>query len=404
MDVRMMAQNQLMASGFDWRSSSVPPAWTSKGNEGLANRPQDNSVSSSNATLRSAGAGIQSVVAGMQGNKNAFSAVEGRSSHTDVATVSVDNSRANASLLRDTAIDVKQAATAQANAGDAVSASGRDIASGDYRFSVETGGKTYDFNIKVAAGESNEAVQRKMAEAVNARKIGVTASVSTTKDGNDTASRLTLTAANTGTGSTFTVTDRTGNLASDMGITSVSTQAQNAVYSVNGGLERTSESNQINIASGVTATLRGAGTTDITFARSTDQQVSAVKNLVNSLNSALRNTKTTDGRGSERFASDIIGMNITFAPSLSRVGINVQDNGQLSVDENKLQQAASDGSLAKMFENTTSGFAARANRVSANAASGGYRNSPTPVDYTSQLTNFNFGNTGDMWSWMSFLG
>jgi flagellar hook-associated protein 2 len=400
MNIRFMAQNQLMSSGFNFRSSSAPPAWQNN-----ASAQQNNDIAS-NASIRSAGRNIQDAFSGsQQGRQSSFNMLQGVSSDSDVATVSVNNARVISSLPpQNASLNVQQMATAQVNEGAALDRNDRDVNPGTFSFSIQTGGRTHNFTMRVEAFEDNEAVQRRMAETINARGIGVTASVATEGTGQNATSSLTLTGDQTGAGNAFTVRDTSGNLAETMGVTDATQEAQNAIYSVNGGVVRESASNEINLGRGVTATLQGEGTTDISFTRNAQQAIEAATSLVNALNSALRNTNTNDGRGSERFVSDIQGMNRTFASALSRVGINVQADGQLSIDSARMERAAADGSLSRMFDNDRNfGFAGRAERIANNAASGSYRNAPNPVNFTSPNNQFNFGNVDNFSSLLNLF-
>jgi hypothetical protein len=395
MNIRFMVQNQLMQGGFNLHGSSNSAPWQNN-TSGTAQN------TASNASLRNAGRAVQDVFGDMRRN-NVFNAMEGRSSDTDVATVRVENSRSSSIPLRDTSIDVRQAAASQENRGSSLAANERAVDAGTYNFAIESGGRTHTFRIEVGADDDNRAIQLRMAEAVNARDIGVRASVETAGSGNNRTTQLSLTGTQTGRGNAFSVSDSGGgNLASEMGISQVSREAQNALFSINGGTERESASNEINIGSGVTATLQGEGTAEITYVRDTRQAVDSARELVNALNSALRNTNANDGRGSSRFVSDIQGMNRAFSNTLSRVGITMEQNGQLTIDQARLERAAADGSLSRVLDGQ-SGFGARANRIATSAASGAYRNSPAPVNVTSP-NHFNFGNVENMWSMMNLFG
>jgi flagellar hook-associated protein 2 len=311
---------------------------------------------------------------------------------------------------QDMELTVQQTAQAQRNEGYTLTADARYVSSGAFSFEIEVGDSTHTFNINVLDSDDNESIQRRMAQAINTRNIGVTASVATettgTGNNTETTSTLNLTAAQTGTNNAFTVTDVTGNLADAMGVTTVDQEARNAIFSVNGGFERHSQSNEVSLAAGVTATLRYEGTTDISFARPTNEATRAVTDLVNSINSAISDTNARDGRGSARFLDDLRGMNRTFAPALARVGISVNNDGRLSIDQDRLSRAAEDGSLARLFENDSFGFGARVGRIAQNAAqSNFYVNAPSPVNISSGMGgNFNFGNTFDTWSVLNMFG
>ena len=407
MTIRDMAMSSMRLNGF----GGFPGVQNPGSAANRPNQPAQSAAPVSNQAIRDAGREISEALGGMQDNRNSvFATLEGRTSNADAATVQVNNSRTIQSMPpRDTTINVTQVAQAQVNTGEALTASSGAVTSGGYRFSISVGGNTQEFTLNVLDSDDNASVQRAMAEAINRRGMGVTATVQTATDSETGAqtSTLTLTANQTGTGNAFTVNDITGNLAASMGVTTASQTAQNAVFTLNGGAERQSQTNDISLAAGVTATIRGVGEAQISFGRSAEQAVSAVTDLVGALNNALRNTNPNDGRGSARFVSDIQGMNRTFAPALSRVGIDVGADGRLSINQDRLQRAAQDGSLERVFGNQNMGFAGRANRIANNAASGAYRNAPTPVPGMNIFNNnsgFDFGNTFDSWNMMNLFG
>lgn len=394
MTIRSMALNQLRSGGFNgFPNVNQPRVFQPNQPSTNQNAPQ------TNASIRNAGSAIAGALDGITG-RNAT--LEGRTSDSDVATVRVDSSRTIASMPpRDTTIDVQQAAVAQTNRGDMLTSSFRNVNEGAFSFSIEVGGRTHDFNINVQDANNNHDVQNLMAQAINSRNIGVTASVSTGVDDGAAVSTLSLTADRTGTNNAFTVTDTTGNLTAAMGVNTVTNAAQNAQFTLNGGELITSQSNEVNIAAGVNITIAGEGQSNITFGRTNAQSISAAQDLVSAINSAIRSTNPSDGRGSSRFLNDLIGMNITFTDSLSRIGINVQNNGQLSINQERLQAAAEDGSLTRFFENG-SGFAARAERIANNAQSTRhYTNAAPQVN----LGNSNFNNNStDQWALLNLFG
>lgn len=398
MNIRFMAQNMLREDGiFNVRRQSAPPAWTNPANNRGAAAPPD-----INAAVRAAGHNIQSAINDVRGvNRD----VTGRTSDADVATVTVDNARTIAAVPpRDTSIDVRQVAVAQVNRGDAVDSRAPMLA-GEFSFEIEARGRTHVFNINVTDEDNNATVQQRMMAAINAADIGVTATRENVGVGDGATTRLTLTANQTGTDAAFAVRDVDGGtLASMMGVATATTEAQNAVFSINQGAERQSQTNEISLAAGVTATLTGEGRTDITFGRSAEDLVSSVTNLVGALNSAMRDVNAGAGRGNARFVSDLHGLNRTFEMSLARVGIDVLENGQLAINQNRLQAAAQDGRLERMFESNL-GFAGRAGRIADNAASSRhYRNTPPPVNVTAPNTNFDFSNINNPWSMVNFFG
>ena len=329
---------------------------------------------------RDAGKGMQNAV---QDRQSAYSQYQGTSSNEKTAVV--DDSKATqatkSSMSNDPVkLEVKQTAQAQTNEGKGMDSSKSAVEAGEYSFSIEAGGKTHNFTINVDENDDNASIQEKMAAAINKQDIGVTATV--TADDKTGTTSLSLASDETGTDAAFTVKDESGNLAESMGVTDSTQKAQNAVYSVNGGAERTSQSNDVKLADGVTATLKGAGTTSISAERDTKSATEAAKKLVDAINTALKNAGAGDGRGAARLANDIKAMNRNFSGALAGVGITVSRNGELSIDEAKLEKAAQDGRLERVLGNEQSGFGARAERIANNAVDSEY--------YADIQANFSF--------------
>ncbi|MCL1864105.1 MAG: hypothetical protein FWF78_11120 [Defluviitaleaceae bacterium] len=409
MNIRMMAQSQLAQGGFNVSGRSNIYDWSRNLNNRINSPDRESNTSASNETVV-AGNNIQNALDALQG---AGGALTGRTSDAEVATVRVDNDRLLAATPpRDMRVEVQQLAAAQANAGEALNHNYRSTGTGNFTFAIESSdGRNHTFNINIEASDSNEDIQRRMVEAINARResTGVMASVASEGTGDNRTTALTLESTLTGSNNRFTVRDVQGDLAETMGVTTVSRQGQNAVFTVNGA-QHVSQSNEVELQRGVHLTLQGVGVgengTDITFARGSQESVAAATNLVNALNNALGSINTNAGRGNQRMVSDIQGMNRTFASALRNVGINVESNGRLTIDQERLQRAAEDGSLGRMFDsNSNSGFAARAGRIANNASSGSYRNTdrPAPVQVTSPNNMFDFGNAGNSWNMMSLF-
>jgi len=325
-----------------------------------------------NPEIRQMGIGLSALTSSLKatGNQSLFNKIGASSSNSKIAAATVDNKKFDTAKNSPIELNVKQAAKAQINSGAALKATNKDIVSGTYDFSIGINGKQQKFSINVTAADNNESIQKKMAAAINSKNIGITASVEA--DSKNATSKLSLTSTETGNknesgGSVFEVTDTKGSLAAKMGVTQISQNAQNAVYTVNGGEEKTSATNSIDLGNGVTATLKDAGETTLTFQRDGSGAIDKVKELVSSLNSILAEAAKGEGRGSDRLGRAITSTNKAYKSTLEKVGINVSSGGMLSVDEDKLKKAAEDGSLEKMFQSKGNyGFAYRAGHIAQN--------------------------------------
>ena len=319
-----------------------------------ANKAQGKDSLDSNAigyvtNIKTAAKSLGSAVNQLSGS--AFSNRTMTSSNSDV--LSVNYSGNNANTIAPMTVKVKQIATSQQNAGKELSANTTfEGKSGVNRFSIEKDGKTTDFSINVSAGDKNKDVQQKMADAVNQAGIGVKATVET--DTKTNTSTLKLESTNTGSSqkNTFVVKDATGDLAAKTGINAISQEGRDAVYSVNGGAERTSQSNNINLGNGVTATLKKASEEEVTVSRgkNIDLAIATAENLVKSYNDLyVEAAQRTNDAKSQKLATKMVNTSKTYFNSLSEIGIGFNGDGKMTIDSKKMNQAAESGKLEKFF-------------------------------------------------------
>ncbi len=289
------------------------------------------------------------------GANSVFSKRAAQSSDTDALTVNskADNNRFNA--FRPVDVGINQVAAAQKNEGNSILSSGTSIARGDYGFSVDIGGKSHNFSIRVNAGDNDRAVQQKMADAVNKRGIGINATVE--RGDNARSSRLVFEAEDTGTDAAFAVRDTNApngrqGLASMMNLNEADQEAQNAEYSVNGE-ERTSQSNDVDLGGGVTATLREATDGSVRVANGQDTEAirNGVEDFVSSYNAMLSSANQSS---MPRLSSALNGITNTYGRTLSNLGIESDASGRLSIDSDRLDESIRNGRLEDAFRSSGS--------------------------------------------------
>ncbi len=162
-------------------------------------------------------------------------------------------------------ISVAQIAQNQENIGlelNKTDASGVNLGTNTYNISVN--GQDYELSIEVMDGDTNEAVLQKMATAVNEAGIGVTAKV-VAGSGTETQ-QLVISSDNTGLAAAFSVSDISGNAIAATAVEIVSSEAQDAQYTID-GTGYTSGSNTISLDDGmVTVNLKGVGESTLEIA------------------------------------------------------------------------------------------------------------------------------------------
>ncbi len=274
-------------------------------------------------------------------------------------------------------------ATVQANAplgsyslSNIVLAQAQSVYSQDFSSASNTAVGTGTLQIQVGSGtvanvtiDSSNNTLNGIAAAINSANAGVDAAV--IYDG--AGYRLTLTGANTGSGSAFTVSTSgaTGSLSSlsyssgtSSGMT-LSQAAQNASFTVN-GLNISSATNSVSGAiPGVSLNLLAAsGSTTLTVGTDSSAFVSAVQSFVSAFNSAMGTMNQLTAYGGPSGQSGplignaaltslrtqllnlISGQGIGTVPnspyaSLGGVGVNLNQDGTLVLDTGTLNQALS---------------------------------------------------------------
>jgi hypothetical protein len=252
--------------------------------------------------------------------------------------------------------------------------------------------------VDVNEDDTASTIQQRMAEAVNASDIGVTATVTQDENGMST---LTLESDETGAANAFTVEDTEGTLAAQTGIAQADQAAQDAVFSVNNGVMQTSATNDIDLGGGVTATLLSAtdaGGVTITAERDAEAQTDAMRDIVGGINDLLDAAER--GPANNRLQTELNSLLRSYGPSLERAGISEDRNGRLQIDEERLSIAAENGTLSALMNNPVAGnygFTNNLNRIATNA-SGNTRYANAVTGPTSNNTSQgNSTNWSTMW-------
>lgn len=345
------------------------------------------------------------------------------SSDTGVVTATATNSAVvgNHTLL------VTQLAKADTLLSNQVTSAGTSVTSaegaGTKTFSLVVGSQTKEISITLEASDTDKTVMSKIATAVNAAGLSVTASVISDTS---TTSRLAFTSKSTGSDSSISMSDISGTLLDSIGLTdsvitgrttSGSTSAGYVISSLDGlnakfqldSVDIVRQSNTISdVITGVTFKLRGTqDATDtptiLTIESDTATIKSNLQSFMDSYNAALSQITSkiavnTSNNSREIFAGDQMFINLrldlrSIAASvvsgasimrLSDLGIAIADDGSLSFSStSKLESAiASNPSDVMSFFNGTTGIATRLKSLLDKFVSTGGR-----LDSSKDLTN-----------------
>lgn len=272
------------------------------------------------------------------GQASTFSKMNAVSSNKDALTIS--STTAPTASFESRLVDITQVASGQVNKGTQLR--GDSLYTGDsgtQQFEIEIEGKKTQVSVKVESGDTNKAVQEKVADAINSKNLGVTASVGSS--GGNTS--LTIQSKNAGDSDAnrFVIRDMYGNLSDTLGLENVTQSAQDAIYSVDGGADIHSSSNTIDLGDGVKATLKAAtnGTpVSVGVSRDESYAVNQVKEFVSNFNSLLDASRSANYN--DRLYNDLTNALTSYEKSLSEIGISINKDMSLSVDGSALEAAA----------------------------------------------------------------
>jgi len=294
-------------------------------------------------------------------------------------------------------VSVNQIATGQLNEGSRMTADAAfEGQVGANQFSIQTGTNTANLSVNVREGDTNRDVQQRMADAINNSNAGVRASVSFDAETNTSMLRLEGTATGSGSQNAFTVSDLGGgSLVAQTGANDMARQSQDAIFSVNGGPERRSQSNTVFIGNGVTATFNSTSEEAVRISwgqESGNVTRSAVENMVRSFNDLFTTAagRTGDQR-SQQLASSMVNISSVFSSSLSSIGIGFDTSGRMTVNAQRMDEAAQSGALDRFFSDSggRNNFASQLSRLAENVS----RNPANFVSSSMFGNNFS-GNTG----------
>lgn len=291
------------------------------------------------------------------------------------------------SIGEEITVDVEQIASTQKNQGNSLKSNASTLSSTSLNITASDGTKkTFYVSTNNA---TNKEVQTNLAEKINKANIGVTASVVTNEKKG--TSQLVLESSETGTDNSFTVS---GNLAKELGVTTATQNAKDAIYSINGGEKQTSSKNTVEINDDLT--LKFKNTTDktanISYSKNDTSGINAARELVNSYNALLKTAKDYGDSGSSRLESQLTGAVNTYSGALSKIGITKNKKGYLEIDENKMQKSAESGELSKFFNSNSQtgknyGFTNRLSTIAEKA-----NNDPTQYLSQSSKNQLNIEN------------
>ena len=283
------------------------------------------------------------------------------SSNPNIATADFIGSIREGEELPTYDIEVNCLATPQINTGKYLADDEPvALAPDTYSFDIGIDGLNYEFQFSIKPNDTHRDVQERLARLITNANIGMKAQV---VSGEDNTSYLKMESNSTGLKGDNTYvyrisdhrTSKTSGTVEYFGLDHVATMPANASYSVNGD-ERTSTSNRVTLDRTYEVELTGVSseegeTASIGLKTDVESLTENINTLVRGFNSFLKAVaEYTDNQPkSNQLFNEMSGVARVFAHDLTSVGLNLNLDGTLEVDDETLRQSAMSDDATEAF-------------------------------------------------------
>ena len=269
-------------------------------------------------------------------------------------------------------VEVSGLATGQRNIGYLLPSENSPLAEGNYSFTVSFEQEQYSFRFQVAPNSSAFDLQSKLADFINKTGIGLSAQVGYHKE--QKLSRMELSARQTGVygKSSFSFTDTEKPEQAEAGLVEVFgldrkvDSARNAVYSVN-GVPYESPDNTVAYNDTLLLSFRSVTDSPVTVRPVPDRTAvyDALEEFTVSYNRLVQAGKSTvqENKSSAFLLRGLSHLVASHYSSLSSIGITANEEGYLTLDPEKVDQAAISGDAEAILRTDASFLKSLDNRL-----------------------------------------
>lgn len=246
-------------------------------------------------------------------------------------------------------LEIKQLATGQENTGKFLDKQDSGLRPGNYSFDIATKATAYELQFVISQGDTNYDIQRRMAKLINNFNLGLSAEVMENDSGESALSiRSNTLGSHAGEGGTFNISDeetsQNSGIVDYFGIRNTTAEGHDAIYSVNGE-EFSSPINEITVGDRFNVTLKKPSAPDAPVAIGIKPDYESVRDSIMSITDSY-NEFINKAAGyidvqprTNLFVSDMKMSSMFYISKLDKLGISQNEDGTLSVDEEKLSEA-----------------------------------------------------------------
>ncbi|MBO4903572.1 MAG: flagellar capping protein [Lachnospiraceae bacterium] len=281
------------------------------------------------------------------------------SSNPDIATATYIGSAGEEDQAPSFDIEVKQLATAQENTGKFLSPDEMSLKPDTYSFDIRSRDLDYEFQFNINENDTNRSIEEKLTRLVNKSNIGLTASVI-----EDNAGRIALKLESVETGASvegkplFIVSDdktsKAAGAVSYFGLDQTTQANSNSIFLLNGE-ERSTYANQFTIEKTYELHLNGVSKegekTSIGLKTDVESLTENVSHLIEGYNSFLNKAAAYLDKQPQtnKLLGEMNSISTLYENELESIGVNIAEDGRMTLDKNLLQQTAQEEDAAARF-------------------------------------------------------
>lgn len=305
----------------------------------------------------------------LQGSIRRLSDHEDKSSLNHTSAFTTDDDKVLASYIGKTPdqdiesaqfdIEVSQLASSQVNRGIFLPKDSSGLAADNYAFDVRINGQEFEFQFSIYQNDKNKDVQDKLEKLINKANIGLNAQVIE----EDNRSALEITSSHTGLRpgevSQFEIFESNSGLAGGaieyLGLDKVAAPATNAHFTLNGE-DRVAISNHFTVGGKFDIMLKETtpfnSPIHVGVKKDNEALLKHVTSLIDNYNNFIRDTSgiADDKFKSSKLKSEVVGIARQNLANSEDLGIRLESNGTLSIDDELLRQAVSSGDSMAALE------------------------------------------------------
>ncbi len=258
-------------------------------------------------------------------------------------------------------VTVKQLASGQINTGRGMPPDEMGLPPDTYSFDIRSRDIDYEFQFNINEGDTNKTIEEKLARLITRSNIGIHAETVEDENGNIS---LSLKSDDTGVKADsaflFEVSDdktsKTRGAVDYFGINNVVKSPSDAEYTINGE-PMNSSTNSINYGKFYELNLKnvteGDETVSIGVKTDVESLTDNISHLIMGYNAFMQNaSRYLDSQPhSNALVREMSGLSAGFNNELESLGVNFNDDGQITLDKNLIQQTAQEDDSLMRFDN-----------------------------------------------------